>query len=303
MIILRALLVLGFALGSVAGAAAQTPAARSKAEPPDAHPSAAAPPVTNPLLLYSAPDTTAVLSVETRPAGLEVFVDNVSVGLSPVGPLHLVAKTVHIRVVPADPRSFNIAHTTSDITLRAGAQTTAYFDLRPTVIVRSDPEPATLSLVVRAAGSDSLVGETPVAIPPALLEDASLRFQRGGYADTTLSGATFLGESGAPLVVLRLQSRATGHPGSTSRKAAFYRKPWFHWTLIGAGLALSGAAVAFHHKADGTYDHYLASTDVEEIPGLYDQTVHYDHLAAISFGSGQVALIGGVVLILISQAP
>jgi len=253
--------------------------------------------------LYEPPDTTAVLNVETRPSGLEVLVDGVSVGRSPVGPLHLAAKTVHVRVLPADPRSFNLAQTTSDVTLRAGAQTTAYFDLRPTVIVRSDPEPVTLALVIRASGPDSLLGETPLALPPALLDDGSLRFQRGGYADTTISGRAFLTDSGPPRVALRLGPTANGRPATASRKVAFYRKPWFHWTMIGTGLALSGAAAAFHHKADDTYNKYLASADVEEIPGLYDQTVHYDHLAAISFGVGQVALIGGVVLILTSQAP
>ena len=307
---LQALLTLGLVLGSVAGARAQSPfeeprAAESPAgKPADTHPSTAAPPVSNPLLLYQPPDTTAILNVETRPAGLEVLVDGVSVGRSPVGPLHLVAKTVHVRVVPVDPRSFSLAQTASDVTLRSGSQTTAYFDLRPSVIVRSDPEPVTLALVVRASAPDSLLGETPFSIPPALLENGSLRFQRGGYVDTTISGASFLADSGPPRVALRLDPRSKAHSAGTSHKsAAFYRKPWLHWTLIGTGLALSGAAVAFHRQADDYYDKYQASTDVEAIPGLYDQTVHYDHLAAVSFGAGQVALIGGLVLILTSQAP
>jgi len=287
------------ALGSAARATAQAPRGESPARP-----SAPAPPVSNPLLLYQAPDTSAVLVVETRPSGLEVLVDGVSIGRSPLGPLHFAAKTVHVRVLPADPRGFNPAQTTADVVLHAGARATAYFDLRPTVIVRSDPEPATLALVVRASGADSLLGETPLAIPPALLDDGSLRFQRGGYADTTISGGAFLAESGPPRVALRIQSTGPKpHAATVSHKAAFYKKPWFHWTMIGTGLALSGAAAALHHKADDTYGQYLASTDVEEIPGLYDQAVHYDHLAALSFGVGQVSLIGGVVLILTSQAP
>lgn len=272
-------------------------------EAPPPPPAAPAPPISNPLLLYQPPDTTAVLNVETKPEGLEVLVDGISVGSSPVGPLHLAAKTVHVRVVPADPRGFNVAQTTSDVTLRSGAQTTVYFDLRPTVVVRSDPEPATLALVVRSSGPDSLLGETPLAIPPALLEDGSIRFQRGGYADTTISGATFLGDPGPPRVALRVQSRAKAREVGVSKSRPFYRKSWVHWTMIGAGLALSGAAVAYHHKADDSYNQYLASTDIHEIPDLYDQTVHYDHLAAFSFGAGQVALIGGIVLILTSQGP
>jgi len=296
----RALLALCFVLGSVAESSAQSPLGEAPPPPP----AAPAPPVSNPLLLYQAPDTTAVLNVETKPEGLEVLVDGVSVGASPVGPLHLAAKTVHVRVIAADPRSFNVAQTTSDVTLRSGAQTTVYFDLRPTVVVRSSPEPVTLALVVRSSGPDSLLGETPLAIPPALLDDGSLRFQRGGYADTTISGASFLGDSAPPPVALRVQSRAKAREVTgASKSSAFYRKPWVHWTLIGAGLALSGVAVAYHHKADDSYDQYLASTNVHEIPDLYDQTVHYDHLAAFSFGAGQVALIGGIVLILTSQGP
>jgi hypothetical protein len=221
-----------------------------------------------------------------------------------VGPLHLPAKTVHVHVIAPDPRLFNSARDAALVPLQPGGGTSLYFDLRPMAVLRSNPEPATIVLVGRSSAPDSLLGETPLPIPPGLLEGASVRFQREGFADTTVAGTALAIAGSAPArVALRPSGTGTGR-GKTQerRKGPFFQRRWFHWTLVGAGAALSGAAVIFHHEGDTWYERYLASTNVQEIPDLYDKTVHYDHLAAISFGAGQVALIAGLALIFTSHS-
>ena len=80
------------------------------------------------------------------------------------------------------------------------------------------------------------------------------------------------------------------------------RRRWLQWSLVGVGAALSGAAIAFHHQGDIWYDRYLASSDVQEIPGLYDHAVRSDRRAAFSLGTGQVCLVGALVLLLTGQS-
>ena len=150
---------------------------------------------------------------------------------------------------------------------------------------------------------DSLLGETPLRVRPSVIEPVRLRFARPGYADTTLFGASFLGDSAAVSGVrLRSGPSLALPPASEAAGAPIYRKGWFQWTLIGIGAALSGAAIVFHHQGDQAYDEYLRSSNVSEIPGLYDDAVRYDRWAAVSLGVGQAALlVGGFVLLVTGQ--
>jgi len=273
------------------GSAFAAATADSPAPPPDAAPT------------DSAAAARGILRVETLPSGLRVLVDGVEVGRSPIDSLPLPLKTVLVRALAADPRQFNTARDAVPVTLRAGSTVTVFLDLRPSVLLRSEPEPAFVLLVDRPAGlSDSLLGETPLQVKPAWIEGAALRFGRESFADTVVQSAAFLNPDASPP---RVALRPSGIPppplGPASRRSLF-RKRWVQWTLVGVGAALSGAAVAFHHQGDEWYDRYLASSNVDEIPDLYDRAVRYDRYAAVSLGSGQVCLIGGLLLLLAGQS-
>ncbi len=251
----------------------------------------------------SVPAARALLRIETQPSGLEVWVDGDPVGRSPVGPLDLPAKTVRVRVVAPDPRQFNLARDVAEVTLQPGGEATVYLDVRPSVTLRSDPEPAWVFLTGRPLGApDSLLGETPLSVRHAVIETSQIRFHREAFADTTLPGSLFAGEAGHPP---RVSLRPTGHGSPAlgpAPKPTLFRKKWFQWTLVGVGAALSGAAVILHDRGDLWYERYLESSDVDEIPGLYDRATHYDRLAAVSLGVGQVSLIGGIILLLTGQS-
>jgi hypothetical protein len=244
-----------------------------------------------------------VLRVETIPPGLQVLVDGVAVGHSPIDSLWLKPKTVLVRALAADPRRFDTARDAVPVTIRVGATATVFLDLRPSVLLRSDPEPASVLLVGRPDDlPDSLLGETPLMVKPAWIEGAALRFAREAFADTVLSSAAFL-DSGAspPRVALSRTGQQPPRLGPPQR-TSFLHKRWVQWSLVGVGAALTGAAVAFHHQGDEWYDQYLASSDVDEIPGLYDNAVRYDRYAAAAVVSGQIFMIGGLVLLLSGQS-
>ena len=252
----------------------------------------------------AAPDTTSgFLSVRSIPSGRSVLVDSLAAGPTPIDSLRLAPGSYLVRVIDPNPRRFDSAINAVEITLHRGASVSVLIDVRPSVLLRSAPEPASVFLTARPSEApDSLLGETPLRVRPSVIEPVGLRFTRPGYADTTLSGAAFVGDSAAVSSVrLRSAPSLALPPASAAAGAPIYRKAWFQWTLIGIGAVLSGAAVAFHHQGDLAYERYLASSDVSEIPGLYDDAVRYDRLAAVSLGVGQACFVSGFVLMVTGQ--
>ena len=246
---------------------------------------------------------TGTLRVETVPPGLRVFVDGVEVGRSPIDSLRLPVKTVLVRAVASDPRRFDPVRDAVPVTLRVGSTVTVFLDLRPSVLLRSDPEPAFVLLVGRPVDlADSLLGETPLSVKPAWIEGAALRFERESFADTVLLSSAFLDPAQSPPRVALRRSGILPPPLGPASRRPLLRKRWVEWTLVGVGAALSGAAIAFHRQGDEWYDRYLASSSVKEIPDLYDRAVRYDHYSAVSLGAGQVSFIGGLLLLLSGQS-
>ncbi|MGH7682697.1 MAG: PEGA domain-containing protein [Candidatus Eiseniibacteriota bacterium] len=272
--------------------------------------STAAPDSTSTPVFTSAPDSVSIpgppagfLSVRSIPSGLAVLVDSLAAGRTPIDSLPLPPGSYLVRVLEPDPRRFDPAIDAVRIALHHDAAVSVLIDLRPSTLLRSTPEPSSVFLTARASeASDSLLGTTPLRVRPSVIEAAKLRFAHVGYADTTLAGASFIADSAA---VTRVRLRAglalAAPPPSIGEGAPVYRKGWFQWTLIGLGAALSGAAVVFHHQGDEAYDRYLESSNISEIPGLYDDVVRYDRYAAASLAVGQVCFVTGFVLLVTGQ--
>jgi hypothetical protein len=241
---------------------------------------------------------TALLYVESRPESLEVYVDGVLAGRSPLGPIEHAARAVRVRVLPPDPRLFGLGRDAMDVALVKGGSSHLFFDLRPSVMIETEPTGAIATVTGRAAG-DSLLGATPISVPPGIIEDGSVRFSAPAHADTVISGALLVeDETGAAHVELRRVVWAS--PGPTP-KAPILKKGWIQWTMVGVGTILSVSAIPLHQKADDYYEQYLASSRVEEIPNLYDQTLKYDRLAGGALVVGQTLLVSGIVMLLLGQ--
>lgn len=258
----------------------------------------------------AAPDTAAVetppppppratLRVETLPAGLQVEIDGTPVGRSPLR-LQVPPGPHRIRALPADPRRFGTPSAETAVTLAAEADSLVRLDVRPPVVLRTEPEPALVTLVGRPA-PDSLLGSTPLSVLPSVFEAWRLRFTREAFADTTVAGAAFASAAHPLRVPLRRISTTPFDDGS-SRRVPLYRKRWVQWSLVGIGVVLTGAAAVWHREADRSYDEYLASSNVDEIPELYDRTIDYDHRATTAFIVGQAFAITGGLLLLTGQS-
>jgi len=243
------------------------------------------------------PDSSAgALVVETAPPGLLIRIDGVEAGRSPLGPIWITARTVRVRALPEDPRHFDTASDEAEVVIRPGLTARVFLDLRPSLMLRSRPEPARVYRVLGSA-RDSLVGETPLSIRPALLEGSGLRFRAPDHADTMLTGSVLLdlGRIQDPVTIPLRRIAETLPPAIP--KIPFYRHRWLQWGLVGVGAMLTGTAAILRREGDQWYDRYLDSSDRRVLDTYFDRAVHYDHLSLTSLGVGQVLFTGGLVLL------
>lgn len=246
----------------------------------------------------------AALRVETLPPGLLVLVDGVRVGRAPVGPLWLPAKLTRVQALPEDPRRFEPGRDGAVVTLARGRDTTIVIDLRPSVLLRSVPEPALLSLIdPRSPGAEAAAGETPIRLLPQALAGRSLRLEAHEHADTTVAGDALVDLAGARggVATIELRRVAPAHPPEPARGRPLLKRTWVRLSLIGIGAALTGSAAILRREGDRWYDRYQASSDPDKIPGYYDKTIHYDRLASASLGVGQVAISAGLFLLVVGS--
>jgi hypothetical protein len=251
------------------------------------------------------PDSAFVsLRVETIPPGLLVLLDGVKVGRSPVGPLWLPAKRMRVQALPEDPRRFEPGRDGAVLTLARGRDTTVVLDLRPSVLVRSAPEPATLALLDPSApGAETAAGQTPIRLLPSALARRSLRFDAAEHADTTLAGEALLrmADAGGGVATVQLRRVVPVHPPAAARGRPLLKRTWVRLSLIGLGAALTGSAAILRREGDRWYERYQLSSDPDQIPGYYDKTIHYDRLASAALGAGQVAITAGLFLLVVGS--
>jgi len=234
--------------------------------------------------------------VETSPPGLLVLIDEIEAGRSPLGPLWIPARTVRVRALHDDPRRFDSRSDQTQATIRPGAITRVFLDLRGSVMLRSVPEPARLFRLGPAAGTDSLLGETPLALAPPLLESNRFRLRATDHADSIFAGASLLQTSGGSAVSIAMRRVTETLPLAASH-VPLHRKRWVQWGLVSVGAVLTGAAAILRREGDQWYDRYQTSSDRRVLDTYFDRAVRYDHLSLASLASGQVLFTGGLVLL------
>ncbi|HKQ18970.1 MAG TPA: hypothetical protein VJW75_04420 [Candidatus Eisenbacteria bacterium] len=254
---------------------------------------------------HAGPDSAfASLRVETLPPGLLVVIDGVRVGRAPVGPLWLPAKRVLVQALSPDPRRFEPGRDGATVTLTRGRDTTIVIDLRPSVLLRSVPEPASVALVHPVSHRlEAPAAQTPIRLLPAALSGRAIRLEATAHADTTLSDEALLALAtagdGVATIALR---RVAPDPLPTVKRKPIWRRTWVRLSLIGIGAALTGSAAILRREGDRWYERYQASSDPDVIPVYFDKTVHYDRLASASLGTGQVAITLGLLLLVTESA-
>jgi len=259
---------------------------------------AAEPPAPSPALPFGPPPAPAWVGVVTDPPGARVWINGLDAGPSPVSPVEIVSGRTVIRAFRGDPRRFQPVEDGRTADVAPGETLFVRLDLRDPVLLRSDPEPARITLIPpRPDARDVAAGDTPLRLTPRRLEGWRVRVGARGYADSVLSGSAIvdLAEGANGSVAITLRSLGLP-PAAPPPGPSLLGRRWLHWALIGAGTALTGGAAVLRHKGDRAYEAYLDATRPAEIARLYDRTIHYDRLSSVALGVGQVALTSGLFL-------
>jgi hypothetical protein len=151
--------------------------------------------------------------------------------------------------------------------------------------------------------AESLLGTTPIRLPPALLESNSVRFATSGYADSVVLGTWLLAQTAGGLVNATVTLRPLDLPKPAPPPSPpLFKRRWFAWTMVGVGALLTGGAVVLRDEADRSYERYLDASDPREIEEEYDRTIQYDRYAAGALGGGQGLFITGIILLVTGTA-
>lgn len=79
------------------------------------------------------------------------------------------------------------------------------------------------------------------------------------------------------------------------------RKKLLAWSMVGVTIVSGLTSIYFHREADRRYERYLAIGHPDDMNRLYDQTQHYDNLAAASYGVFQISFITALYLLLFKK--
>jgi hypothetical protein len=238
------------------------------------------------------------IGVDTTPAAARIWINGIDAGLSPVAPVEVPSGRNVVRAFRGDPRRFEPVADGLEADLAPGETLFVRLDLRPPILLRSRPEPASITLLpMHPDLSEVAVGKTPLRLAPGRLEGWRVRVGAYGYADSLLMGAALVAGADDAGGALAIELRSLGLPPPAPPPGpSLLGRRWFQWALIGAGTAMTAGAAILRHEGDRSYDRYLGATRPSEIERHYDRTLRYDRWASVSLGVGQVALTSGLFL-------
>lgn len=234
-----------------------------------------------PVTAQEASDTIAIqtshagsLTIETDQPGALVFLDNDSVGITPLTISSHHAGRRHVRLVPREASNWLIDPIVDTIDIDPTTLQTKRYTFSPKLLIVSTPAEAEVFL------GDSLIGTTPLVVPGA---PGPLRLQKMGYADTTLD----ISHATRGIFATTLKKVWT----STAEESIFKDSQEIGSSLrlyiTGATTVIAGAVSAyFKVKADNTYSQYIRTGD----PSQLAEVNRLDIAAGIALAATQLSL-------------
>jgi len=211
---------------------------------------------------YYPQDCTAKTIVEADIEGVEIFINNISVGVGRHLKIELdkgdYVITANENSDRWDARSFS---DTLHIIDCNEIKLNYYF--RSEVLLDTEPQN------VYVFNKDSLIGFTPLLIPVDL---ETLHLQKPGY----------LGKEVYPDEIYSMQKIKLDFIGK-ERKESFFKGTLFK-VLVGSAVLLGAGTAYFKLEADKKFDEYLITGDEE----LLDQTNRLDVISGVTFVAMQI---------------
>ena len=211
---------------------------------------------------YYPQDCTATIIVEADIEGVEVFINNVSVGVG--SPLSVeLEKGLYVVTVNENSDRWDARSFTDTLHIIDCNEIKLNYNFRSEVLLDTEPQN------VYVFNKDSLIGFTPLLIPVDL---EKLHLQKPGY----------LGKEVYHDEIYSLQKIKLDFIGEEN-KESFFKGTLFK-ILVGSAILLGASTAYFKLEADKKFDEYLITGDEE----LLNQTNRLDVISGITFVAMQI---------------
>ena len=211
---------------------------------------------------YYPQDCTATIIVEADIEGVEVFINNVSVGVG--SPLSVeLKKGLYVVTVNENSDRWDARSFTDTLHIIDCNKIKLNYNFRSEILLDTEPQD------VYVFNKDSLIGFTPLLIPVDL---EKLHLQEPGY----------LGKEVYHDEIYSLQKIKLDFIGE-ERKESFFRGTLFK-VLVGSAIMLGASTAYFKLEADKKFDEYLITGDEE----LLNQTNRLDVISGVTFVAMQI---------------
>jgi hypothetical protein len=211
---------------------------------------------------YYSQDCVAELIIESDIEGVEIFINDTSVGVG--SPFSIKLENGDYVVTVNENSDRWDAHSFTDtLHITDCNEIKLTYNFRSEVILDTEPQN------VYVFNKDSLIGFTPLFIPVDL---EKLHLQKPGY----------LGKEVYPDEIYSLQKITLDYIGE-EKKESFFEGTLFK-LLVGSAVLLGAGTAYFKLEADKKFDEYLITGDEE----LLDQTNRLDVISGVTFVAMQI---------------
>jgi hypothetical protein len=209
-----------------------------------------------------AQDCFADLIIESDIEVVEIFINNISVGVGSMFSIEL-KKGDYVVTVNENSDRWDAGSFTDTLHITECIKIKLNYNFRSKVLL--DTEPQNVSVF----NSDSLIGFTPLFIPANL---EKVYMQKSGY----------LGKEVFPEEIYSSQIITLDYIGK-ERKESFFEGTLFK-ILVGSAVLLGASTAYFKLEADKKFDEYIITGDRK----LLDQTNRFDVISGVTFVAMQI---------------
>jgi hypothetical protein len=219
-------------------------------------------------------------------SGLDVWLDGVSAGQTPLTGLTVKAGTYTLRVSHPDPTDWLGRDWEQTVSLGPGETKQLTVSFPTSYWIGTIPGEAAVSIDGRYAGDTPMV----LTIPPDSLEFVVV--QKPGYEDYVLDSSW----ADASLIQIRLKQI----PVDLGMDKESFRLSKA-WIIAGGAVAVlcGGLGYYFKVRSDRAYEKYMRASHPEDMDRYFSEVEHFDRLTGIFYGIGEVSL--GISLVLTIQ--
>ena len=211
---------------------------------------------------YYAQDCVAELIIESDIEGVEIFINNISVGVGSPFSINLENGNYVVTVNENSDR-WNARSFTDTLHITDCNEIKINYYFRSDVLLDTEPQN------VYVFNKDSLIGFTPLLIP---VELEKLHLQKPGYLDKEVLHDD----------IYSLQKITLDYIGE-EKKESFFEGTLFK-VLVGSAVLLGASAAYFKLEADKKFDEYLITGNKK----LLDQTNRFDVISGVTFVAMQI---------------